>query len=260
MTDVPTGGPEVVEPLDLPERPFTARNIADYVECPQKFLLSWFVPREETRRFLGGPATLHQALRQALIDCYRMGGPAAVSTDRVLAVFEEAFDGSACADSLEEERLHRQGVSMLRDYLERHDQESREVLDVDLRMEISLGDHRFVAVADLVIRENDGGINALRWMSARRPPSPGEIAESPGWGLLYACAEQHFAGEDVSVTMYSLRQRKGCRVRFRSDVLGGLLLRLTRVADRIRVATDFPPQPGQHCRWCRARSRCPALT
>src|SRR5690554_3302737 len=110
------GAPEIVEPIDLPERPFSARNLADYHQCPQKFLLSWFVPREETRRFLGGPATLHRALRQALVDCHRLGGPAEVPPERVEAVFDDAWDGSACADSLEEERLHAQGVRMLREY------------------------------------------------------------------------------------------------------------------------------------------------
>ncbi len=259
MTDGTNDAPEIVEPLDLPERPFTARNLADYSECPQKFLLSWFVPREETRRFLGGPATLHQAIRQALVECYRVGGPAMAPLQRVAEVFEDAWDGSACADSLEEERLHAQGMTMLREFHESHAEGGAQAVEVDLRMEIELGDHRFVAVADAIMREGDGGLNAVRWLSTRRPPSLGDMAESPGWGLLYACAREHFPGEDVSVTMYSLRRGSGHRVRFRDDDLEPLLRRLTRAADRIRVATEFPPVTGPHCRWCRARSRCPAL-
>ena len=259
MTDRDDRTPEVVDPLDLPERPFTARNLADFRQCPQKFLLAQFVSREETRRFLGGPATLHQAVRGALVQCYRLGGPAEASPETIIEVFEDQWDGSACADSLEEERLHAQGVKLLREYHEAHHGPFPRAIEVDLRMEIELGDHTFVAVADSVMREDDGGINALRWLSTRKPPSVREIFESPGWALLFACARERFADDDVSVTMYSLRRGSGQRVRFIDDELEPLLRRLTRLADRIRVTTEFPPSTGMHCRWCRARSRCPAL-
>ncbi len=259
MSQADDGTPEIVDPLDLPERPFTVRNLADYRQCPQKFLLSQFVSREETRRFLGGPATLHQALRRALVQCYRRGGPMETPFDTMLGAFEEEWDGSACADSLEEERLHAQGVKLLREYHEAHREPFPQAIEVDLRMEIELEDHTFVAVADALMREEGGDINALRWLSTRKPPSVREIFESPGWGLLFKCAQERFEGEDVSVTMYSLRRGSGHRVRFISDDLEPLMRRLTRQADRIRVATEFPPVTGMHCRWCRARSRCPAL-
>lgn len=259
MSDRSDDVPETVDPIDLPERPFTARNLADYHQCPRKFLLSWFVPREETREFLGGPAILHQAVRQALVDCHRLGGPAQVTLDRLEGVFEDAWDGSACADSLEEERLHAQGLKMLRDYHGAGVGRDAEVLDVDVRMEAQLGDHRFVAVADIVTRERDGGVNAIRWLTTRKPPSLNDIYDSTGWGILFACVLENFPGEDISVTMYSLRRGSGHRVRFSEDELAALVRRATRVADRIRVATEFPCVTGIHCRWCRARSRCPAL-
>ncbi|MFW6437548.1 MAG: PD-(D/E)XK nuclease family protein [Armatimonadota bacterium] len=259
MSDRSNVVPELVDPIDLPERPFTARNLADYHQCPQKFLLSWFVPREETRKFLGGPASMHQAVRQALVDCHRLGGPAQAAFDRVEAVFEDAWDGSACADSLEEERLHSQGIKMVRDFHTARVGAQAEILEVDMRMEAELGDHRFVSTADAVLREPDGGVNAVRWLTTRNPPSVNDIYDSTGWGLLFACALQHFPGEDVSVTMYSLRRGSGHRVRFSEDELEALVRRATRVADRIRVATEFPCVTGMHCRWCRARSRCPAL-
>ncbi len=258
-SDQNDGAPEIVEPIDLPDRPFTARNLADYQQCPQKFLLSWFVPREETRRFLGGPAILHQAVRQALVDCYRLGGPGSVGCDRLDDVFEDAWDGSACADSLEEERLHAQGLRMLHEYHEDPPGAAADLLDVDLRMEVERGDHRFVSVAGAVMREKDGGVNALRWLTTRKPPSAKDICESTGWGLFFACVQDHFPGEDVSVTMYSLRRGSGHRVRFSDDELEQLVRRATRLADRIRVATEFPCVTGMHCRWCRSRSRCPAL-
>jgi hypothetical protein len=250
---------QVIEPLELPERPLSARNLADWRECPQKLLLSYFVPRAETRRFIGGPAALHQALREALVECYRLGGPEQVPVERLLAGFGAAWDGSLCADSLQEEQLHTQGLEMLETYHARHQQDQPEVIQADTRLEVELGGHTFVAVADVILREADGGLNALRWLSTRRPPAAAEMVESLSWGLLFIAARDTFRDEDVSVTMYSLRRASGHRLRFDAEEAHALQRRATRIADRIRVATEFPTVTGEHCRWCRARGRCPAL-
>jgi len=250
---------QVLAPLDLGGRPFTARAIVDWTECPMKFLLSWFIGHAESRRFIGGPAALHQAVRQALVGMYRLGGPARVTAEDLLAMFAEHWDGSLCADSLEEERLHASGVKMLEEYHAAQCQRPVEVVGVDEHLEVELGGHRFVAVADVVLREDDGGVNAMRFLTARQPPSKTDVVEGPGWGLLFAAARQRWTEDDVSVTMYSVRRQRGVRVRYHEVELERLLRRLTSAADRIRVATNFPARTGQQCRWCRARDRCPAL-
>jgi len=250
---------KVIEPLDLSGRPFTARGIMDWVDCPMKFLLSHFVGRAESRRFIGGPAALHQAVRDALVDCYRLGGPGQVGSEELMGMFEEHWDGSLCADSLEEERLHREGVKMLGGYHSRQSERQVEVVAADERLEVELGGHPFVAVADVVLRERDGGVNALRFLTTRKPPGATDVVEGPGWGLLFEAVRQRWPGEDVSVTMYSLRRQGGHRVRYEQKDLDRLIRRLTRAGDRIRVATKFPARTGMHCRWCRARGRCPAL-
>ena len=134
-----------------------------------------------------------------------------------------------------------------------------EVLGADERLEVELGGHHFVAVADVVLREGDGGVNSLRFLTTRQPPSVNDLAEGPGWGLLFEATRQRWPDEDVSVTMYSLRRQAGTRVRYPPQDLTKLLRRLARAADRIRVATQFPAKTGMQCRWCRARGRCPAL-
>ncbi len=249
----------IIQPLDLGGKPFTARGIMDWVQCPMKFMLSHFVGHAETRRFIGGPAALHQAVRDALVECYQLGGPAVVDEAQLLGMFAEHWDGSLCADSLEEERLHARGEKMLREYLAGHRDNPPEILGADQRVEVELGGHRFVAVADVVLRESDGAVNALRWLTTRKPPSPDEMVVGPGWGLLAATTAEQYPDEDVSITMYSLVRQGGHRLRLTEDELAKLVRRLTTSADRISVATQFPAKTGMHCRWCRARGRCPAL-
>ena len=119
--------------------------------------------------------------------------------------------------------------------------------------------HGFVAVADVVLREGDGGLNALRWLTTRKPPGLEELAQSTSWALLFMVARERWPDEDLSVTMYSLRRQAGNLTRYEGHQLRPLLRRLTRGAGRIRVATEFPARTGPQCRWCRARARCPAL-
>jgi hypothetical protein len=249
----------IIEPLDLGGKPFTARAIMDWYDCPMKFMLSHFVSRAESRRFIGGAAALHQAVRDSLIECYRRGGPGEVAAEALEGIFAERWDGSLCADSLEEERLAARGRKMLAEYHARRADEPCEVIATDERLEMEADGHGFVAVADVVLREGDGGLNALRWLTTRKPPGLEELAQSTSWALLFMAARERWPDEDLSVTMYSLRRQAGHRIRYEEHQLKPLLRRLTRAAGRIRVATEFPARTGPQCRWCRARARCPAL-
>ncbi len=250
---------QIIEPLDLGGKPFTARGIMDWYDCPMKFMLSHFVTRAESQRFIGGAAALHQAVRDSLVECYRRGGPAQLPVEAMRDIFDERWDGSLCADSLEEEQFAARGRKMLAEYHDRRAGEPCEVIATDERLELEAEGHAFVAVADAVLRESDGGLNALRWLTTRKPPSLEELSQSTSWALLATAAHERWPDEDVSVTMYSLRRQAGHRIRYEEHLLRPLLRRLTRGAGRIRVATEFPAKTGPQCRWCRARERCPAL-
>lgn len=237
-----------------PAGPLTARNIEDFVECPRKYLLSHFSTRAHTREFIGGPAALHRAVRAALLDMYAVPEPRQYPLEALLAGFEENWDGAACADSREEEDLHRDGIAMLA----RHHEEPLPVggeVSTDLRLEHDIAGHVFVAVADVVASEPP---TLVRFTTSRRPPSPGELQDDLSWALLHLLGLRHFAPAEPVCVMADLRKGRQVAYALDASARARVEARLTASARRIRGEREFAAITGRHCRWCRSRRECPA--
>ncbi len=251
-------------PEEARRRPLTARNLEDYALCPRKYMLSFFEPPGGVRRFLGGPAALGRALRRAIIEFHRLGGVDEVGQQRLVALFEEYWEPALCADSLEEEKLHAEGVEMITAYYERVASGQAEwaagqarVVEVDLRMEVEIEGEWFVAVADLVVATQDQGRRLVRFTSARRPPGPGELAKDTSALLLLAVGKQHFAGHQVEVGYCRLRGGRLIVPQITEQALAQFTGRVVQQARIMRQDKEFEPRKGKQCRWCRSRSQCP---
>ena len=253
-----------------PQRPLTARNLADFTLCPQKYLLSFFTTRAQSRRFIGGPAALHRAVRSALMQTYQLGGPGQVAETALLRMFEENWQGELCADSREEQQLHSEGWQILKAYHQAHKKEPNQAIAADMRFEGEIGDHRFVAVADRVDQAEDGTITLLRYKSTRRPPSPAQLAEDISAGVLLLLGQAHFVDKNLSaeaalaakadcqVAVYALRPGTLVVAPIDEPQLSSLRERIIDLAQRIRQAQQFPTNKGTHCRWCRSQAQWPA--
>lgn len=252
------------QPYELPpefrQQPLSARMLDDYATCPRKFLLSFFISREEEQRFRGGPAVLHQAVRGALVDCYSRGGPAACDPQVLADGFEARWQGELCTDSMEERQLHEQGLQMLQDYYADHCQDTVEVVATDHRFEGVVEGQAFVAVADVIVATVDGA-DVVRFSTSRRPESAKELAEAPSARLLWLLAhESPPTGTDqatLRVLYYALRLRSAREVVQSPDQAAGFRAELAAQARRLYRDSEFAPIKSKACRWCRVRSRCP---
>ena len=250
--DQPT--PEQLPP-EFYEQALTARMLDDFATCPRKFLLSFFVTREEGRHFRGGPAVLHQAIRQALLHSYKVGGPAKQPLADLLVAFERHWEGHLCADAVEEEQLHDQGLQMLRDYHAAHSAEQVIVEATDLRLTGKVGEQEFVAVADLVLRREPEGLEAYRFVTSRRPLSAKELPKDISAQLLWLLVKENLG--KARVLYYALRQGQVREVALSPDEEEYLRRDLVSRAARVRREREFQPQKGRYCRWCRSRAKCP---
>ena len=265
------------EPYQLPpefrQQPLSAGVLEDYALCPRKFLLSFFVSREEERRFRGGPAALHQAVRRALLDCYDRGGPPETDAQLVRDSFEAHWQGDLCADSVEEEQLHEQGLRMLQDYHGDHRDQPVAVLATDRRFETVIEGQAFVAVADVVLADQDAAgrgsglgprpARLIRFVTSRRPLTAEQLSEDLSAQLLWLLAQEHdwAVGEPShmvpQVLFYALRKRAAHEVALSPERLAYLRRELASQAARLYREHEFAPVKGKYCRWCRVRSRCP---
>ena len=273
----------------VPEGPLTARNLADYVQCPRKFMLSFFSTPADTGQFIGGPAVLHRAVRAALIGFYaaeagrrgaeegggRIGGlespphqgngglesptyaggespTYAGAYEDVARVFEERWDGSLCKDSREEEDLHRDGLLMLQRHVEAFRAPAAQ-WRCDARMEAEFHGHRFVAVADVACEEPT---RFLRFSTSRRPPSPSELREDLSWVLLYLVGRAQ--GDEAAIaTMVDLRRARPVDYSLEPQERERMAARIAAIAGRIGQEREFSPVKSRQCRWCRSRAQCP---
>ncbi|MEN6546071.1 MAG: PD-(D/E)XK nuclease family protein [Armatimonadia bacterium] len=246
-------------PPEFHEQPLTARTLDDFALCPRKFLLAFFTPREQERRFRGGPAALHQAVRQALLDCYNLGGPAKVPLPALLDAFDTHWEGDLCTDSLEEEQLRDQGLLMLTEYHLDHVHDALEAAATDLRLEGSLGDQAFVAVADLVL-QSGACRDYYRFATSRHPLTGGELQKDLSAQLMWLLAHDQpmEAGTNLRVLYYALRARRAYEVVLDAEQAEYARRDFASRAARLHREADFAPNKGKHCRWCRSKSRCPA--
>ncbi len=239
---------------ETPTGPLSARNLQDYAQCPRKYLLSALATRAQTRRHIGGPAALHRAVRTALVEMYSAGEPAAYSLDALLAAYEEAWDGSACKDSREEDDLHRDGVRIL---TAQHSEPLPLTgpVTTDVRLEYEIDGNAVVAVADVIADEPP---RAYRFVTSRRPPSQEAMAKDLSWALLALLAGRHTENPDAECILVDLR--KSCTVPFSldADQRARHEARIVSLAGRIRRDRKFEAIKGRECRWCRSRRECPA--
>ena len=259
IASMPDAPPSYIMASRPPDTPLTARNLEDFAQCPHRFLLSFFSGRKQRRQSIGGPAALHSAVRAALLGLYGGGGSEHVGLDSLLDAYEEAWDGSLCRDSREEEDLHKQGREMLRRHWDNPVPASGPI-QTDVRMSDEIQGHRLVAVADLVIAEPSA---VVRFTTSRRPPSPGELQSNLSWGVLYLMALRSLAtpeapSADMACLMVDLRKTRAVAVQMSEEERGSLEARTVGLARDIRREREFPPVTGQHCRWCRSREDCTA--
>jgi hypothetical protein len=240
------------------DRPLTAREVEDFALCPRRFLLSQFVSREETRRFLGGPAVMHNALRGSIVRLYREGNPQENAEAKLLESFDDLWEGELCADSVEEERLAAQGRRILSEFAAEFVAERPAALAADMSLTGELRGVSMVAVADLVFAPAGEGqpVLVVRLNSRGRPPGRGELSKELSAGVLLLLAGQHFAPEEVKVGYYCLRPGKLVEVSMSDDEMAHLQHVVSSRVKRMRRETEFAPRKGKHCRWCRVRSRC----
>lgn len=247
-------------PDEFHEQPLSARMLDDFATCPRKFLLAFFTSRDAERHFRGGTAALHQAVRTAVLEAWVLGGPAQVSAQSLQDTFEANWDGSLCADSLEQEQLHAQGLKMLQEYHARHLSDDNRVLATDLRLTGQIGEQTFVAVADLVLSPEPGQVSFIRLTTSRSPLGSGQLAREVSAQLLWLLAQDHPLVDVHArrVVYEALRKPAEHEVSLTDEEEQYARRDIASRVARIHRETTFEPIKGKHCRWCRSRARCPA--
>ncbi|MCX7598737.1 MAG: PD-(D/E)XK nuclease family protein, partial [Armatimonadetes bacterium] len=208
-------------------------------------------------RALGAIHALHGAIRATLVAADRKGGPGRVSLEWLRDEFLRRFDRAACSDSVEEEQTVRLGLKMLAEFHAAARTREDQLVGADLRYEAAFEDLRFAAVADRAERTPEGRLVVARYDVTRNPPGPRRLLNDFSMGLLVAVAAMDI-GEKPLGRLYALRLNKIYESDFDDSRLEGIRRRAMALARAIRADPAYPPNLGDHCRWCRVRNSCSA--
>ncbi len=240
-----------------PDLPITAKALEAYRLCPMKYRLYRLGgPVGAAARRVDAARALHAAIRQSLNQCYRMGGPRGFPVERLIEAFMDCFDGSASADTREEEEHRSTGARLLTEYHADHRGDPPAEVDVDVRLTAAIGGFSFEARADRCETSPDGLRTFVLYTTARRTPSENALQTDLQTAILQLVA-QEAEGQEVAVELHALRKRRALKATKSPDVLDDLRNRITTLAAVIDEATEYPTVRARHCRWCHARGVCP---
>lgn len=235
----------------------THKALEAYALCPMRYELHRLGgPTRPSVQRVDAARTLHAAVRRSLDECYRLGGPRHFPAERLLALFTECFDGSAAADSREEEEYGRIGAQLLANYHADHLADDPCEVKVDARLKHEVGGFHFEARADRCEQAHNGQLIFVLYTTARRPPSANALQDDLQTAILQLLAQQ-IEGREVAVEVHALRKRKVLDATKPPEALAGVQDRALGLATAIARATDYPAIRGRHCRWCHARGVCP---
>jgi len=246
-------------------RPLGPRHLADHELCPHKYYLSALGRAREVAHPVGAPRALHGALVRALQETLVVQAKGPAGVERLLETFEAAFDGTACADTWEEERYRRDGRLILEQYYAGGQLERLGRVEVAVVVSGDLDGQPVYARADVVADVGDAGTVLVTYHSARRTPSPSELQEDLRTGLLQVLAARHWAPGGgsprpgpFSCEVHALRSGQVLTATKSEEQLEAVRARALDRIERIRYDSVFPTARGSHCRWCRSKPICPA--
>jgi hypothetical protein len=210
-------------------------------------------------RHVDAARALHAAVKHALDECYRMGGPAEFPLDRLRERFIDAFDGTACADSREEDECRDAGTSIVERYHAARIEDLPLVAEVDVPIRGEIGGWLFDAHANRREERTDDSIAFIILTTARRPPTEGPSQDDLRTGILQLVAEDR-EHRPVEVELHALRSGRVYDATKPPRELEGIVDRVSALAQVINETPSDAAVRGKHCRWCHARGVCPEWT
>ncbi len=235
----------------------TAQLIEAYGACPMKFRLYQLGSGDGAKaRHVSASRALHAAVKHTLDECYRLGGPLEFPAERLRERFIDAFDGTACADSREEDESRDGGLKMLEAYHATQAETPPLSVDVDVPVRGEIGGWLFDAYANRREERPDDSVAYVIYTTARRPPTEGPLQDDLRTGILQLVAEDR-DHRPVEVELHALRSGRIYDATKPPHVLEGIVDRVSAIARTIHEAPSIATVRGKHCRWCHARDVCP---
>ncbi len=237
-------------------------------QCPQKYKFQEIdkIKTPKSKEAVFG-TLIHSSLKFLFLR-----DPLYPSLDEVIAYFRDSWQSSDIANITEDERslYVTQGENILKRFYAKNQPWNFNVVDMELRFEISLPDpktgaaHVLAGIIDRIDKSTDETYEIIDYKTSRKMKSQEGVDNDLQLSLYHLGLLRrwpHIASHMVTLSLYYVKHNEKIttiRKAEDSERMQQELLAIIRDIENRTASDDFPPQPSALCDWCGYKAMCPA--
>lgn len=214
----------------------------DRIKVPKSKEMVFGTVLHSTLKFIHTPGILSPTLEQAL------------------DYFSKNWNSEVFADELEERAAFSQGVRMIQDYYKKNDPAGTNIVDLESRFQIEVGEHIVSGIIDRIDKTEDG-YEIIDYKTTKKMPSQEKVDNDVQLSIYLHAFLSRYPKEmesldKIKVSLYYLKH--------------GVKLSSTRTFEQLKQSEQlfldtikiiesgkFEPVVSPLCDWCGYQNRCP---
>lgn len=229
-----------------------------YQTCPLKYKFRSIdkipVP---TRPELYFGDLIHQIIAQAL------GSEPILPLDQILSLYQEKWEPEIFPSQREERALFQSGLIMLKNFYQDHKPGLTQIVCIEKRFSIPLGNHILVGKIDRIDKLPHGTFQVIDYKTSKNLPTQQEIEKDLQLGIYHLATIYSWPEvEKIRLTLYFLKHNQKLTTQRNEIELNLIKEEIIKTADKIeddiqKGLDAFFPRPGNYCDWCDYTQYCP---
>lgn len=179
----------------------------------------------------------------------------ALDCDDLLEIYDECFKDEWFYSKKNRDDYYKKGKAALKQFYELHHEKWPEVLYLEQRFTVAIGEYAFKGSVDRVdaIGETDETVHVIDYKTGSFPKTQKREMKQL---YLYALAlRQIFEKEPIKLSYYFIEENKVIEEDFNSDTLAAVSEWALSSVEKI-LSGDFSPKAGQACNHCDFKNIC----
>ncbi|MEK7142666.1 MAG: PD-(D/E)XK nuclease family protein [Patescibacteria group bacterium] len=222
--------------------------------CPKKYQFQYLervrVP-EKPELFFG--SLIHEVVQLAL-----KKDPILPPIEELLAFYKSKWQEEIFSSAAEAKQYFAWGENMIRHFHSSHKPGLRNIVAVEKRFLIPLGDHQLSGMIDRVDKLPFGAFEVIDYKTSKQLPSKENIDQDKQLCMYHLAVEYLWPeAKDIRLTLYFLKHNSQMTTKRRPDEIEEIKEHIIKTAAKIEKETDFFPKANPLCDWCEYGHLCP---
>jgi putative RecB family exonuclease len=220
--------------------------------CPLKYK---YQEIEKIKVPKGVEAVFGAAIHSALKFMFERG-PLYPTLDQVIDFFRNIWDKE------KPEEYYKEAILILEKFYKHNQPWNFNVVDLESRFEVELGEHKLVGIIDRIDKNNDI-YEIIDYKTARKMPGQSIIDNNLQLSIYHLGLMKRWPNLDpgkIKLSLYFLKHEEKISTTRNAEQLENTKKNILKIIAEIEKKikdNDFPPIPSGLCDWCGYRQMCP---